>query len=166
MSHCDFQTVSQHGLKVHIKRKHISTNNEKYPRKCELCDQQFENNKEMKKHMKTHSYKQANFRCEDCDFVGTNKCTIEVHIGKVDSDHFECGMCEFIAESLDTLEMHLFTCQSYECNLCNSRERNLKDIKDHIEKEHEKIGASIQHMKMDRTNYNEVTLKSYWCDDM
>ena len=96
-SHCDFQTVSQHGLKVHNKRKHISTNNEKYPRKCELCDQQFENNKEMKKYMETHSYKQANFRCEDCDFVGTNKCTMEVHIGKVHSDDFECGMCEFIA---------------------------------------------------------------------
>ena len=51
-SDCDFQTFSQHGLKVHIERKHISTNNEKYPRKCELCDQQFENDKGMKKDMK------------------------------------------------------------------------------------------------------------------
>ena len=71
-----------------------------------------------------------------------------------------------IAESLDTLEMHLFTCETYECYLCNSRERNLKDIKEHIEKEHEQVGSSIQHMKMDRTNYNEVTLKSYWFDNL
>ena len=91
---------------------------------------------------------------------------MEVHIGKVHSENFECGMCEFIAESLDTLEMHLFTCETYKCYLCNSRERNLKDIKDHIEKEHEQVGSSIQRMKMDRTNYNEVTLKSYWCDDL
>ena len=34
----------------------------------------------MKKHMITHSYKEAKFKCDDCDFVGQNLVSIEVHV--------------------------------------------------------------------------------------
>ena len=80
-SKCDFQTGSDHGMKVHMTRKHTHTNVVKYPKKCDLCEKQFGNATEFKQHMKTHSYKEAKFKCEDCDFVGKSKETMEVHIG-------------------------------------------------------------------------------------
>ena len=76
-SKCNFESVSDHGLKVHIKRKHTVMNTDVFPKMCELCERKFENIKEMKKHMKEHSYKDAKFKCEECDFIGQNKITME-----------------------------------------------------------------------------------------
>ena len=75
---CDFECNSKHGLKVHLTRKHTNMKNEKYPKKCELCENKFVNHAEMKKHMRSHSYKEAKFKCEDCDFVGERFETMEV----------------------------------------------------------------------------------------
>ena len=66
---CDFLTSSDQGKKVHMTRKHTQTNSVKYPKKCYLCEKQFGNPTEFKQHMKTHSYKEAKFKCEDCSFV-------------------------------------------------------------------------------------------------
>ena len=48
----------------------------------------------MKRHMRNHSFNEAKFKCEDCDFVGQSGETMEVHIGKNHTDNFECGLCE------------------------------------------------------------------------
>ena len=45
----------------------------------------------MKVHMKKHSYKRVDYRCEECDFRGKNDTIMEVHLGKVQSEMFECG---------------------------------------------------------------------------
>ena len=34
----------------------------------------------VKRHLKTHTYKQAKYKCEECDFVWQYKITMEVHI--------------------------------------------------------------------------------------
>ena len=66
---CNFETNSEHGLKIHTARKHTVIN-ENSSLKCELCDQEFEKKKDLKQHIKTHSYIEARFKCVDCDFVG------------------------------------------------------------------------------------------------
>ena len=53
-----------------------------YPRKCEICKQKIISRKEMKSHLKEHSYKEAIFKCQDCDFIGESKYTMDVHIGR------------------------------------------------------------------------------------
>ena len=63
-SYCDFKTVKEHGLKIHVKRKHTSINKAKYPRECELCNEEFGNDKDLRKHMKSHTYKEAKFKCK------------------------------------------------------------------------------------------------------
>ena len=73
----------------------------------------------MKKHIKTHSYRQAKFKCEECDFVGGSQMTIEVHLGRAHSEQFEFGICEYKAK------IHLFTCETYICNNCDKRMNNL-----------------------------------------
>ena len=83
-SECNFKSSSKQGLKVHVKRKHTSSSIQ-YPVTCELCDTQLENGNDLKKHMKTHSYKKATYQCEDCNFVGENKPTMEVHLGRAHS---------------------------------------------------------------------------------
>ena len=60
----------------------------------DLCDTELRNAAEMKKHIKSHSYKRANYKCDDCDFVGESEFTMEVHIGKFHSEKYECGICD------------------------------------------------------------------------
>ena len=73
-------------------RKHTKIKTVQYPKKCDLFEEQFGNAAEFKQHMKTHSYKEAKFKCEDCTFVGKWKETMEVHLGRSHTDFFECGL--------------------------------------------------------------------------
>ena len=69
---CDFETVSERGLKVHIKRKHTSLNVEKFPQTCDMCEFEAKSKKELKSHRMSHSYIDAKYKCEDCEYVGEN----------------------------------------------------------------------------------------------
>ena len=90
----------------------------------------------LQKKVQHHCYKKSTCKCKDCDFVGENEYTMEVHIGKYHSDNFECGICEYTTESVDNLDIHLTTCKIYECDDCSIRMNTLKDLKAHIVKEH------------------------------
>ena len=104
---CDFSSVSEQGLKTHNKRKHtkakVEEGTDSFPKMCNLCEKLFESEIDMKKHLKTHSYKQIEYRCEECDFLGATPHTMEVHLGKCHSDQFECGLCEYVAKDLPSL---------------------------------------------------------------
>ena len=86
---CDFVDSSEHGLKIHTKRKNTITGNET----CNICEHEIISRQEMKSHLKIHSYKEVIFKCEDCDFIGESKYTMDVHIGRHHSENFECGLC-------------------------------------------------------------------------
>ena len=43
-----------------MKRKHTLTGKDNYPRYCDLCESVLDNKKDLKEHMKIHSYKKAN----------------------------------------------------------------------------------------------------------
>ena len=162
-SQCDFDAISEHGLKVHMKRKHTITGIEKYPRNCDICDVKVDNQKKLKEHMKTHSYKEAKFKCEECEFIGENEYTMDVHNGKLHSDKFECGICEINTKGLEELELHLFSCEIYKCHKdgdCNTKFKTLSEIKAHITADH--IYSGFEHLKLDRNFVNEVTVKTYY----
>ena len=115
--------------------------------------------------MKSHSYREAHYKCEECDFVGESEITMEVHLGKVHSDKYECGLCDFEAMTLENLELHLFSCEVYKCNYCEKKFKCIKDVKDHIEEMKYSGGYEfIIHLKMDRNSPNEVSDKSYRSD--
>merc|ERR1712129_411012 len=117
---------------------------------CELCNETIDNVKEKKKHMLSHSYKSAVFQCEDCNFVGENKYTMEVHSGKNHTNERECGICEYRTESEENLELHLTTCEIYICDMCDIRMKSLSNMKAHITKEHK--DKWLIHLKMNRNN--------------
>ena len=160
---CDFECNSKHGLKVHLTRKHTNITNEKFPRKCDLCENKFGNHAELKRHMKSHSYKEAKFKCEDCEFVGERFETMEVHMGKCHTDKFECGLCEKNFKDIETLETHLNTCEVYRCRRCFLKETNISNIKAHAERKHPGLQATlIFHLKMKRNDKNEVSSTEHW----
>ena len=60
--------------------------------------------------------KKAKYSCDECDFVGQSKVTMEVHIGKCHSEKFDCGLCDIETQSLQNLETHLkHSCEAYQC---------------------------------------------------
>ena len=82
---CEFTSGSEKGLKTHSKRMHTKKDLD-FPKSCELCDYELESNKELKQHMKIHSYKKVDYKCEECYFCGTNCMSMEVHLGKAHSE--------------------------------------------------------------------------------
>ena len=58
---CEFSSKSEKGLNTHKKRMHnpVQSDSIPYPKKCEVCEKEINNNQEMQRHLKTHSYKRA-----------------------------------------------------------------------------------------------------------
>ena len=104
-SYCDFVTNSQQGLRIHISKMHTSVEKDNL-NTCEFCEKKFENENDLKYHLKEHSYKRENYRCTECDFVGRQPITMEIHLGKYHSDKFECGLCDSETKDFETLQTH------------------------------------------------------------
>ena len=68
-SKCNFTTVSERGLKVHMKRKHESLEDEQFPKVCDFCDRNCFDKKHMKEHIAEHSFRNLKFKCVECDFL-------------------------------------------------------------------------------------------------
>ena len=159
---CEFTSAFEKGLKSHILKKHKEEKkkeeNLQYPRSCDLCEKEIKSKTEMKSHMKTHSYKVIQYKCNKCDFLGNWEIDITVHVGREHGDIFECGLCEHIAEDLEALDTHLFTCEVYKCNTCETVFKNLGDLKSHLITEHD---SSITHIKQSREIVDEYSEKCY-----
>ena len=58
------------------------------------------------------------------------------------------------------LEIHLKTCEIYQCGKCLVRDKNLSEMKKHIQKTH-KYETEIGYLKMDRNSESEVSQNFY-----
>jgi hypothetical protein len=170
---CEFSTTSEKGLKTHKKKMHDKTKTTEdcysFPKQCDLCEKEIKNILEMKVHMKTHSYKKAEFKCEDCEYCSETKLTMEVHLGKEHDPNFECGLCGFVATTLENLELHLFTCEIYICDSCRLRFKSIPDLKKHLhDVEHRIVNPkyyTIFHAKQGKTSESEIKSNTYYKED-
>ena len=70
---CTFSSISEAGLKSHIGKKHKDTtvsDMKEFPQQCSFCDLILNDKKQLKKHMRTHSYSLVQYKCDLCDFMG------------------------------------------------------------------------------------------------
>ena len=166
--HCDYETSSERGLNIHIKRKHTNLDTNNYPVECDFCDFKLNSESEMKFHLKNeHTSTDTSFKCLDCDFCADNEISIQVHQGRCHGGGFECGICDFGADSLENLNIHLNNCESFECYRCSIRVYNISDMKKHINEKHGDTGyLSITHGKLDRKNLEYVKETRYDMKDL
>jgi phage-related protein len=87
---CEFSTISKQGLKTHMNRKHSEYENAKFSLPCELCEKVLIYESELKKHMNSHNYRKAAFKCEERDFVSGNEWSMEVHHERMHTEILEC----------------------------------------------------------------------------
>ena len=77
---------------------------------CDLCDENFENKRDLKIHRNRHLYTGYEYetenKCKKCDFEPTTIKTMELHIGKHKVEYFECGLCDVKFEDLDKRITH------------------------------------------------------------
>ena len=64
---CDFESRSKSGLRNHIARKHTNYAENDVPLKCEICEEEFKSEKDIKDHMISHSYYNSDFLKFKCD---------------------------------------------------------------------------------------------------
>ena len=116
---------------------------------------------DMKTHMKTHSYKRADYQCIDCDFCGDTTRTMNVHLGKHHLETYKFGLCDCDFKNLDDLELHLFTWEMYEFfeTNCDFSVKTISEIKQHIRGRNE--AGTFIHLKMSRINAKTVDSKGY-----
>ena len=171
---CEYESNSERGIHIHKKKKHGKI--PRYPKSekfdCDLCDKTFETEIERNIHRKTHSFKSrfVNTKweeqvCENCGFECKSIYTMEIHIGKCNSNNYECGLCDEKFDDLTTLELHLRSCEIYECSECYKKDKDLNDMKKHFVNDHAecKEGSDIiQHLKIDSENLSEVIIKSLY----
>ena len=112
-------------------------------------------------HLKTHSYKEAKFQCEDCEFVGNTRETMNVHIGRFHTDQFECGLCERNLGNSSSLDVHLNTCEIYRCRMCWEEKNTISELKDHLKNHNNPQHIVIEHFKMSRSSNSEVSITGY-----
>ena len=117
----------------------------------------------MKRHKKSHSYtfEDNNCKCKECDYVGKNAWTLQIHNGKAHSQSIDCGLCDFPAKDLETLNLHLKTCEIYECDNCEHVAKNISSIKKHIHTSKECNTSTVHHVKIDRNDDEEANEKEY-----
>ena len=163
-------SISQQGLKIHIKKKHKTEKEEQqqFPKPCDLCEKIVDSKIKMKQHMKSfHTFTTADYKCEECNFIGTNQFTMEVHFGKTHSESSECGSCDFETKSSEDLKMHLFTCEIYMCGPCDVRFKKLSEVKTHLGENHAgKEWAKIQHGKQNRANSDIISSEYHKYDQL
>ena len=166
--YCDYETSSERGLNIHIKRKHTNLDTNNYPVDCDFCDIKLNSESEMKFHLKNeHTSTYSSFKCLDCDFCADNEISIQVHQGRCHGGGFECGICDFRADCLENLDVHLNTCESFECYQCSIRVYNIGDMKKHISEKHgAKEYLRVKHGKLDRKNSEYVKETSYDKNDL
>ena len=159
-SECEFESKSRGGLKTHKARMHTKTKDLKFPTECELCDVILESEKERKNHLRIHTYKAANYKCDECDYVCGNSMTMEVHIGKLHGEIVECGLCNYKAKDLESLNLHISTCETYICEDCCFRTTKLHEIKEHLNSKHDREFFQILHAKVNRKD-SEIIDEEY-----
>ena len=86
----------------------------------------------MKKHIKSHSFKQAKFKSYDCDFV---------------------GLCECVVQDFVNLYINLNSFEVYQCGGCKKIFKTIKDVKNNIdEMEYTDGWHYVYHLKLDRSD--------------
>ena len=120
--------------KKHKAQKESAENNSS--KQCNFCDIVLNDEREMKNHMRTHSYSLVQYKCDLCDFMGYDEIDMDVHAAKVHGDKFECGLCEHEAKDNEDLEIHLSTCEYYKCEECGEKIWKFTSIKEHFISKH------------------------------
>ena len=133
---------------------------------CDLCEDEIKSKSEMKRHMKTHSYKLVNYQCKECTFFCESEHEMEVHIGKKHSDKFECGLCGFETKDIKYLNVHLRTCERYKCEHCEQKFATLSDVKIHLESFKLGLDLEIFHLKQNRSDSEVIYEKSHYVKDL
>ena len=93
---------------------------------------------------------------------------MDVQVWKHRADDFECGLCENKFGTLENLEIHLQSCEKFKCRLCELMGKSIAELKKHTKERHLGAfkGGLINHIKLDRSNFKDVTITGHWSENI
>ena len=118
---CNYKTESERGLKVHVTRKHENLSEKPFPRTCDFCEATVYDQSYLETHLKEHTYKKLEYKCENCDFLFHDMLSLDLHVGRKHSGKFECAICDYEGKNKEDLNTHLHTCETFTCDYCFPR---------------------------------------------
>ena len=148
---------------MHTKRKHVIIE-DIFPQACDFCETQLQSKNEIEEHLKVHTYRTVDMKCEDCDFLANDDLSLEVHAARKNSGNFECALCGFVAKDEENLNIHLHTCEIFQCSFCQPKVimKTVPAVSSHLSSNHTKNSndVKIYHIKMDRKDAETLSLKT------
>ena len=147
---CDYLSVVEYNLKVHLKQVHTIGISEKdtqvYP--CNLCLLKFEGKTAYRTHLFSHKIEDKGefFMCTDCSHLTSKKEDLIKHLENI---HFKleyrCNHCQVTFGRLDSFRVHLVSKHEdkkddlHKCDRCHYSTRRKDAMIRHIKQTHERV---------------------------
>ena len=135
---CPYQNSKRSLLNLHIKRQHVSPqeNAKNFP--CHICGIKFKIKSNLMKHQKTHEENRQELTCQepDCGFKASFKSDLDRHMLKhSDVKDLSCRECEFKCKRKSDMSRHQKLTHEnlpfLECDLCSYKTKNRAHMKRH-----------------------------------
>ncbi|KAE9551043.1 hypothetical protein FO519_005743 [Halicephalobus sp. NKZ332] len=141
---CDKRFRNEHSLKKHIEKKHEDCTEfaqcldcfKCVPTKEDLpnhhCDMKFLTPRKLRKHKKMSHVFTKTYPCHFCDELFTSETGVttheRIHTGII---KFECKICDYKCNRFNVMEGHRKEEHGYVCAVCNEKQSEWADIKNH-----------------------------------
>lgn len=111
--------------------KCYSKSNDMIGVKCNICDKNFKNVKDMKEHQEIHSKKK--FECELCKKKFSRKKYLNQHLNVHNGTLYHCSICEREFNNKSNLNKHcaLHYEKTFRCHYCNKMFHTKQGLKKH-----------------------------------
>ena len=100
--------------------------------KCHLCNQKFLTPRKLRKHKKMSHVFTKTYPCHFCDELFTSETGVttheRIHTGII---KFECKICDYKCNRFNVMEEHKKEEHGYVCAVCNEKQSEWADIKNH-----------------------------------
>ena len=144
---CDFKTINENTLSVHIGTSHegyLEQQPINSSETCSACQHQTENMTTLIKHvMEMHggSEEFKEIKCPHCEAILSEERKLEEHIQ--DIHQLKCSDCEKTFQKADALQQHTSTEHMQSCNHCNYESVSKDAVNKHIRSAHPGLSVVI-----------------------
>ena len=131
---CPYKTEIPFSLKRHLAENH----NIGHVFQCNQCDYKI-GGPTSKAHMKTHManhLNEKNFQCDQCEFAGNTKTSLERHLKRHNSNaaKYHCDECDYKSTDSSNFNAHKHCSVVLSCEDCDYNTKSRRGLREHSKK--------------------------------
>ena len=131
------------GLSLHLRRFHhvYTIPQDKYIKKCDMCDTEFKNSQDFNSHMSQVHNRDKDFKCKDCDTLWVSHCSLEFHyVTCHNMIMYCCDICGYLNSQEAPVKRHKRDVHDktypHVCYICGKGFDKRQRLSDHLSRLH------------------------------